>query len=63
MTKGTPSKGKRAKGTSHMRCRRCGKHSYHRRKKVCASCSYGKSPKLKKQSFTAKKVNRKRVRD
>lgn len=63
MTKGTHSKGKRAKGTTHIRCRRCGKHSYHRRKKVCAACGYGKSSKMKRKNFHAKKANNKRVRD
>ncbi|WP_405307445.1 50S ribosomal protein L37e, partial [Methanobrevibacter sp.] len=37
MSKGTPSMGKKNKKT-HIRCRRCGKNTYHVRKKVCASC-------------------------
>jgi large subunit ribosomal protein L37e len=41
MTKGTPSRGKRGKGKTHIRCRRCGRHSYHVRKKKCASCGFG----------------------
>ncbi|MAK78602.1 MAG: 50S ribosomal protein L37e [Euryarchaeota archaeon] len=40
MSKGTPSMGKRQKST-HIRCRRCGKHSYHKSKHVCASCGFG----------------------
>lgn len=38
--KGTPSYGKRNKKT-HITCRRCGKHAYHARKGVCASCGFG----------------------
>lgn len=39
MTKGTAS----SHGGSpvHVRCRRCGRHSYHRQKRVCASCGFG----------------------
>ncbi|MEM0384932.1 MAG: 50S ribosomal protein L37e [Nitrososphaeria archaeon] len=47
--KGTPSfgvKGKRAR--THVICRRCGKPSFHIRKKRCASCGFGASKKLKK---------------
>ncbi|HHN81222.1 MAG TPA: 50S ribosomal protein L37e [Methanomicrobia archaeon] len=40
MTKGTPSQGKR-NSKVHIRCRRCGSHSYHIRKKRCSSCGYG----------------------
>ncbi|MGE4596082.1 MAG: 50S ribosomal protein L37e, partial [Nitrososphaerales archaeon] len=29
MVKGTTSSGKNGRGQTHMRCRRCGKHSYH----------------------------------
>ncbi len=38
--KGTYSMGKRSKGKSHIICRRCGRHSYHTRKKKCASCGF-----------------------
>jgi len=51
MGKGTPSKGKKNKASSHKTCRRCGKHSYHRRKHFCASCGFGKSAKLRKPSW------------
>ncbi|MDP6155767.1 MAG: 50S ribosomal protein L37e [Candidatus Thermoplasmatota archaeon] len=44
MSKGTPSYGKRNKKT-HISCRRCGNHSYHARKKECASCGFGSSAK------------------
>ena len=46
MSKGTPSMGKKQKKT-HIQCRRCGKHSYHIRKKFCASCGFGKSAKIR----------------
>jgi large subunit ribosomal protein L37e len=39
MSKGTPSS--RGGKIVHVICRRCGKHSYHRQKKVCASCGFG----------------------
>jgi large subunit ribosomal protein L37e len=45
MTKGTASKigGKR----SHTICRRCGKHAFHIQKRVCASCGFGASSKIR----------------
>ncbi|MDD1779441.1 MAG: 50S ribosomal protein L37e, partial [Candidatus Helarchaeota archaeon] len=42
MTKGTPSFGKHHKKT-HIRCRRCGRHSYHVRDKICSACGFGQS--------------------
>ncbi|MEM3587061.1 MAG: 50S ribosomal protein L37e [Candidatus Jordarchaeaceae archaeon] len=53
MTKGTPSMGKKNKKT-HIRCRRCGKHSYNITKKYCAACGYGRSKKLRKYSWQTK---------
>jgi large subunit ribosomal protein L37e len=49
--KGTYSHGKRSKGKSHIMCRRCGKHTYHTRKKACASCGFGKSTKLRRYAW------------
>ncbi|HDI72711.1 MAG: 50S ribosomal protein L37e [Candidatus Altiarchaeales archaeon] len=47
MSKGTPSFGKKGgKKRTHIRCPRCGKFSLHRRRKICASCGFGKSKKL-----------------
>jgi len=61
MTKGTPSMGKKSKTGTHRTCRRCGQHSFHIAKKVCASCGFGKSKKLRDYNFLAKKpFNRKR---
>jgi large subunit ribosomal protein L37e len=39
MGKGTPAR--RGGKIVHFRCRRCGKHSYHRQHRVCASCGFG----------------------
>lgn len=50
MTKGTSSKGKR-NSRAHTRCRRCGRHAYHVSKRVCASCGYGKTAKLRHYSW------------
>jgi len=46
MTKGTSSFGKRGRKTIHIKCRRCGNVSFHRRKGYCASCGFGRSSKL-----------------
>ncbi|MFW9818424.1 MAG: 50S ribosomal protein L37e [Candidatus Thorarchaeota archaeon] len=51
MGKGTPSKGKKNKAASHRTCRRCGRHSFHRRKRYCAYCGFGKSAKLRNPSW------------
>lgn len=45
MTKGTASLGKMGGKGTHMRCRRCGRHAYHRQKRYCASCGFGRSAK------------------
>jgi len=61
MAKGTPSFGKHQKIT-HIRCRRCGKHTYHVQKKKCSSCGYPSS-KLRKYNWAWKdtlKKNRKK---
>jgi len=55
MSKGTPSKGKRQKKT-HIACRRCGKISYHIRQKICSSCGFGRSKKIKKLNSNRKRV-------
>ena len=59
MTKGTSQFGKHSK-TTHIRCRRCGRHSYHVRHGICAACGFGKSAKIKNYSWKTKKVNRTR---
>ncbi|ADP77178.1 LSU ribosomal protein L37E [Methanothermus fervidus DSM 2088] len=58
--KGTPSFGKRNK-TLHIRCRRCGRKSYHVKKKVCAACGFGRTRKIRRYSWQNKKVNGQRL--
>jgi len=52
--------GKKAKGTTHTICRRCGQHSYHKKKKYCSHCGFRKSAKIRNYAMTGKKVNRTR---
>jgi len=52
MGKGTAAKGKQGRSTSHNVCRRCGSHSFHKTKGVCASCGYGNSAKLRSYSWS-----------
>ena len=47
MAKGTPSKGKQSGKKTHIICRRCGKLTYHASHKVCSSCGYGKTAKMR----------------
>ena len=51
MGKGTPSKGKKNRTPTHMRCRRCGKNAYNMKKAVCASCGFGATAKIRKHSW------------
>ncbi|MFH1127041.1 MAG: 50S ribosomal protein L37e [archaeon] len=53
MTDGKPSFGKRNK-RSHSICRRCGKHAMHIAKKICASCGFGNSKRIRKYSWQTK---------
>ena len=39
---------------THIRCRRCGGHSYHARKKVCASCGFGNSAKKRSYNWNTR---------
>ncbi|MCS7116135.1 MAG: 50S ribosomal protein L37e [Nitrososphaerota archaeon] len=55
MVKGTTSFGKMGKGKTHIRCRRCGRHSFHVRKKRCAHCGFGSSPKIRRYSWLSHK--------
>ncbi|MEM2109266.1 MAG: 50S ribosomal protein L37e [Candidatus Odinarchaeota archaeon] len=61
MTKGTPSFGKRSGKFTHIRCRRCGRHSYIARKRYCAACGFGRSSRLRKYNWSNKKINRVRI--
>ncbi len=50
---GTPSQGKKNKKI-HVKCRRCGSASYHIKKKVCASCGFGKTAKRRAYAWQSK---------
>jgi large subunit ribosomal protein L37e len=54
MSKGTASKGKNSSKKTHIRCRRCGKKTYHVTKKVCSSCGYGNSSRLRSYNWSKK---------
>jgi large subunit ribosomal protein L37e len=54
MTKGTPSMGKKSGKKNMIHCRRCGRRTYHVRKKICSSCGFGKSPRLRKYKWQKK---------
>ncbi len=62
MGKGTPSMGKRSRGKTHIRCRRCGRHSYNVRGKYCAACGFGKSKRIRRYNWQNKKFNKVRVK-
>ncbi len=51
---GTAAQGKRSGGKSHMMCRRCGRRAYHVRHKVCSSCSFGRSGRLRSYAWSKK---------
>ncbi|MCS7104497.1 MAG: 50S ribosomal protein L37e [Thermofilaceae archaeon] len=61
MVKGTPSYGKRGRGKTHIRCRRCGRHSFNIRKHYCAACGFGRSSRIRRFSWQNKKVNKVRI--
>jgi len=54
MSKGTPSMGKKSGKKNMIVCRRCGKRTLKVRTKVCASCGYGKSAKLRDYNWKKK---------
>jgi large subunit ribosomal protein L37e len=51
LTKGTPSMGKHSAKKTHIRCRRCGRHSYHVTRGICASCGFGASAKRRNYNW------------
>ncbi|MGB9675130.1 MAG: 50S ribosomal protein L37e [Candidatus Nanoarchaeia archaeon] len=57
MSKGTPSKGKRTGKKSHIRCPRCGRHSYHFQNKRCSSCGYP-DKRLRKYNWQNKRFGK-----
>lgn len=54
MSKGTAAKGQKGKAKLHFRCRRCGLPSFHKKKKVCSDCGYGRSSRLRKYRWNKK---------
>ncbi len=52
--KGTASHGKKSGKKSHIICRRCGSHTYHKSRKICSSCGYGASSKLRSYNWSKK---------
>ncbi|MDH4122465.1 MAG: 50S ribosomal protein L37e [Thermoplasmata archaeon] len=55
MSKGTPSMGKKSSKKSHIICRRCGKHAFHVRRGICASCGYGKTSRMRNYNWAKSK--------
>lgn len=60
MTKGTPSQGKRNQKV-HIRCRRCGRVSFHKQRGRCAACGFGHTAKIKTYNWRTKDLNRIRL--
>jgi large subunit ribosomal protein L37e len=52
--KGTYSQGQHNKAGSHIICRRCGKHAFHKNRKICASCGYGNTARIRKYAWQVK---------
>ncbi|MCX6643549.1 MAG: 50S ribosomal protein L37e [Candidatus Bathyarchaeota archaeon] len=42
----------------HIRCRRCGRRSYHVRLATCAACGYGVTSKLRHYNWMRKDLQR-----
>jgi len=60
---GTGSMGKKSGRSGLVRnCRRCGKRSYHSINKICASCGYGKTAKLRRYNWQTKRKGRSVIR-
>jgi large subunit ribosomal protein L37e len=55
MSKGTPARGKMGSKKTHIVCRRCGKITYHVTNKICSSCGYGKSARMRSYKWSKKK--------
>ena len=52
-TDGKPSFGKKNKKT-HIICRRCGRVTMHKTRKICAACGFGDTAKLRKYNWQTK---------
>jgi len=54
MGSGTATMGQRNKKETHIKCRRCGRKSFNRKKGYCAACGFGKSSRMRKYSWSRK---------
>lgn len=61
MVKGTPSFGKH-QTISHIRCKRCGRHTYHIKKQRCSACGFPRA-KIRQEAWRWKTFNRKGRKD
>jgi large subunit ribosomal protein L37e len=59
MAKGTPSFGKKI-GVKHIRCRRCGRVSFHVKKGRCAACGFGETKTMKSFNWNPRNYRRER---
>ncbi len=55
MSDGTAAMGKRGRKIVHIKCRRCGRVSFHWRKGYCAACGFGRSKRMRKYNWLKKK--------
>ncbi|MGQ9478475.1 MAG: 50S ribosomal protein L37e [Thermoproteota archaeon] len=58
-TAGTTTFGRLHKKKTHKICRRCGRKAFNVRKKYCAACGFGRTPKLRAYAWQTKKLQRK----
>ncbi|PKM92280.1 MAG: 50S ribosomal protein L37e [Euryarchaeota archaeon HGW-Euryarchaeota-1] len=56
MKQGPATAGRRHTPT-HKICRRCGEHSLHIAKGICAGCGFGRTKKLKQYAWQNKKLS------
>ncbi len=47
--------GKKSGKKNFIPCRRCGRKTYHVKKKKCASCGFGRSAKMRKYNWQNKR--------
>jgi large subunit ribosomal protein L37e len=52
--KGTYSHGKKSGKVNMIKCRRCGRGSFHIRKKICSHCGFGRSARLRSYTWQNK---------
>jgi len=45
---------------THIRCRRCGRHSYRLDKKYCSACGYGRMAKIRSYAWQTHDLRRNR---